>query len=310
MFISFVIPCYRESREQLYQALDSLLFLNGLCEWEAWIVDDGSPMGKVCEWVDDRNDSHLHAFRQSNQGQAVARNAALDKARGTYVAFLDADDRLLPAPYVTLIHLLQKERPDALGLRYKPTRLPLYDGDALRFMASYDVVPSVCAYIVRRDVLADLRFTPGIYHEDEEFVTLLHLRMGRLLMTPVVAYRYNTTTGSTMTSRDEAHLDKRFNDLLGVIRRLQNLHPSHKEASDALRRRVHVLAMCVVVGLMRDMPHSSLVRDKLEQLQSMGLYPLPRFHGIRRYAWIRFLTSRPWMVNFWRCVLIKLIGLI
>lgn len=315
MFISFVIPCYRESREQLYQALDSLLFLNALCDWEAWIVDDGSPKGKVCKWVEARQDSHLHAIRQANQGQSVARNTALDRAEGEYLAFLDADDRLIPESYATLIDLLLKERPDALGLRYKATSTPYYDGDALTFMSRYDVVPSVCAYIVRREVLGDLRFTPGIYHEDEEFVTLLHLRIRRLLMTPVVAYQYNVTQGSTITSSDEVHLSKRFDDMLGVISRLQCRLGSRQDSvsvphssslyEKALTRRLHVLAMCVVVGLIRDAGNSMFVLDKLRKLKALGLYPLPRYSGIRRYAWIRMLTFRPWMLNLWRFFLQK-----
>ena len=135
MTLSFIIPCYRESREQLNHALDSLLFLNALCDWEAWVVDDGSPEGKVCEWVAERNDRHVHAVPQDNQGLSMARNAGMDRARGQYVAFLDADDELIPEQYAALVTLLLRERPDVLGLRYKATRTPYYDGEALAFMA-------------------------------------------------------------------------------------------------------------------------------------------------------------------------------
>lgn len=310
MLLSIIIPCYRETRDVLNRALDSLAFLTGLCQWEAWIVDDGSLEGKVQEWVDERHDEHLHVLRQTNQGQATARNNALQHAVGEYVAFLDADDELLPEAFTKVIGLLQEKRPDLIGYRYKPTASALWEGNATAFMAEQDVVPSVCTYIVRRETLGDLRFTPGIYHEDEELVTLLHLRCHTLLMTPYVAYRYHATSGSTMLSHNIQHLQKRFTDLLGVIERtkqrlaealqgktcqhttadsaseasLQTTADSASEhtqkavaalAAQALCRRLHVMAMCFVVNLITSAPSTSFVKEQLSSLSQLGLYPLP-----------------------------------
>lgn len=298
LFLSVIIPCFRENEAQLSSCLDSLSFLNDLCEWEAWIVDDGSKENKVIDWVAKRNDNHLHAIRQENQGQSVARNTGLDNAKGEYIAFLDADDEFVGTEYYKLIQIAIKERPDAVGLRYKKSSTPYYDGNATEFMAQYDVVPSVCAYIIKRDALNGLRFTPGIYHEDEEFVTLLHLQIGRLIMTPSIAYRYNTTPDSTITSRNEEHLNKRFYDLLSVIERLQILHKeSNSLSAHALDRRIHVLAMCFVVNLIRDGYSNLFIKNKLKKLKGLGLYPLPVYKGIHRYGYIRFFTRYPWCVQ-------------
>ncbi len=295
MDLSFVIPCFRESEQQLNSCLDSLMFLNDLCEWEAWIIDDGSPQAKVEEWVSKRHDEHLHTLRQDNQGQSVARNVGIEKCCGEYIAFVDADDELIGSEYAKLVKLLLEKRPDALGLRYKETKTPYFDGDALYFMEQYDIVPSVCAYIIKREQLGDLRFTPGIYHEDEEFCTMLHTRINRLIMTTTVAYKYNCTAGSTITSRDEAHLEKRFNDYLGVIKRVR-LATENEGWGRAMMRRTHVLAMCFIVNLIRDGYSSAFIKEKLKQLRKLHLYPLPAYKGIRRYAWIRLLTRYPWMV--------------
>lgn len=296
MFLSVIIPCYRETEEQLTRCLDSLAFLNGLCQWEAWIIDDGSPQDAVTGWVDARHDSHLHVVRQPNQRQSVARNKGIELATGRYLAFLDADDEWIPTEYARIIRILLDKQPDLLGLRCQRTRVPYYEGDALLFMASQDIIPMACGYIVRRDVLGTLRYTPGIYHEDEEFNTHLHLQAHSLIMTPIVAYRYNATPNSTVNSRDELHLRKRFSDFLGVIRRIQHTATGHPE----LRRRIHVMAMCFIVDLMRSAPSGTFVNEHLSLLRAIGLYPLPAYKGIRRYSWIRPLTSQPWLCRFWR----------
>ncbi len=223
MFLSIIIPCFRESREQLMRSLDSIGFLTELCSWEAWIIDDGSPQGKVMEWVQERKDEHLHVLLQPNQGQSVARNNGIAQAQGEYIALLDADDEWIPDQYARLIHILQNENPDLLGLRCKSTRVPYYNGDAVQFMSQEDIIPMACGYIVKREVLGALRYTPGIYHEDEEFNTYLHLQAKHLIMTPIVAYRYHINPKSTVRSTDAKHLDKRFTDLLGVLGRIQRM---------------------------------------------------------------------------------------
>lgn len=295
MFLSVIIPCYRESEEQLGRCLDSLAFLSKLCEWEAWIIDDGSAEAKVESWLQKRGDSHLHVVRQENQGQGAARNTGIEMSKGEYIAFVDADDELIPGKYEEVMQLVIQEKPDMVGLRYKETKTPYYDGDALRFMERNDVVPSACAYIIRREALRDLRFTPGIFHEDEEFVTFLHVNAGRLIMTPIVAYQYNVHPGTTMTSTDHEHLNKRFNDYIGVIKRVKKSVPN-EGMGRAMLRRTHTMAMCYLVNLMRDAYSNAFIKEKLSMLKRLHLYPLPKRKGIRRYGMIRAFTRYQWMV--------------
>ena len=57
------------------------------------IVDDGSTDNSariIGEYVE--HDSRIHLIRQANAGTACARNAALRRAEGRYIALLDADD--------------------------------------------------------------------------------------------------------------------------------------------------------------------------------------------------------------------------
>lgn len=66
-------------------------------DWEAILVDDGSPdgCGALCDAAA-RQDARFRVIHQKNAGVGAARNAGLAAARGTYVQFLDSDDALEP----------------------------------------------------------------------------------------------------------------------------------------------------------------------------------------------------------------------
>lgn len=67
-------------------------------DWELLVVDDASEDGSAMI-IDElaAQDSRIRVFRlESNGGAAVARNTAIEAARGRFIAFLDGDDLWLP----------------------------------------------------------------------------------------------------------------------------------------------------------------------------------------------------------------------
>jgi len=88
--VSLVIPCFKQAHF-LAEAIESVL-RQTYQRFEVVVVDDGSP-----------DDTAAVAARypvryiaQEHAGLAAARNAGLERCRGEFVVFLDADDRLLP----------------------------------------------------------------------------------------------------------------------------------------------------------------------------------------------------------------------
>lgn len=77
--------------------------------WELIIINDGSTdnTGEICRKYGEL-DSRIRFYEQSNQGQAVARNWALELVSGEYIAFLDADDSIKPKTYIEAIRHLDK----------------------------------------------------------------------------------------------------------------------------------------------------------------------------------------------------------
>jgi glycosyltransferase involved in cell wall biosynthesis len=92
--VSVVIATYNMGR-YLPQAVQSVL-AQTYANVEVQIVDDGSSddTGQVVRrW---EHDERVRVHRQSNGGQAQARNRGIALSQGRYVAFLDADDEWLP----------------------------------------------------------------------------------------------------------------------------------------------------------------------------------------------------------------------
>lgn len=64
--------------------------------WELLIVDDCSS-DNSCELIEKYNDKRIALIElEKNVGAAEARNIAIRKAKGKYIAFLDADDLWMP----------------------------------------------------------------------------------------------------------------------------------------------------------------------------------------------------------------------
>ena len=92
MAVSVIMPMYRPGRF-IHEAIDSIV-AEAEPGTEIIVVDDGSKDG-TAESIEKRGFSNLLVLRQDNAGPASARNFGLSRARGEFVAFLDADDMWL-----------------------------------------------------------------------------------------------------------------------------------------------------------------------------------------------------------------------
>ena len=101
--ISIIVPIYK-AEVFLPRCIDSVI-AQTYTNWELLLVDDGSPdkSGKICEEYS-RKDARIKVYHKQNGGVSSARNYGLDKARGEWVSFLDADDYILPSFLDNLIN--------------------------------------------------------------------------------------------------------------------------------------------------------------------------------------------------------------
>lgn len=95
MRVDIVMPAYNASRT-ISEAIDSVLNQRYM-SWQLWVVDDGSQDDTLTLAKRFAGISRISVLSQPNAGPAAARNHALERCSGEYVAFLDADDWWDPA---------------------------------------------------------------------------------------------------------------------------------------------------------------------------------------------------------------------
>lgn len=91
--VSIIVPVYKVEN-YLEPCINSIL-AQDYSDWELILVDDGSPdrCGKICDDYASQ-DARVQVVHKENGGPSSARNVGIQMARGTYVLFVDADDRL------------------------------------------------------------------------------------------------------------------------------------------------------------------------------------------------------------------------
>ena len=104
--ISIIVPVYN-TEKYIHRCVDSILSQT-FTDFELLLVDDGSPdnCGTICDEYAVK-DNRVRVFHQENQGQAAARNHALDwvlaNSESEYIAFVDSDDWVHPR-YLELVY--------------------------------------------------------------------------------------------------------------------------------------------------------------------------------------------------------------
>jgi len=111
--ISVTMPC-RDCGATVGRAIESLLAQEG-ADFEVVAVDDGSTDDTLAVLkAYARRDARVRVVAMGHRGVVFAANAAIEAARGRYVARMDADDESLPGRLAAQARLLD-ERPD-IGL--------------------------------------------------------------------------------------------------------------------------------------------------------------------------------------------------
>ena len=294
--VSFIIPVYNIEADMLRECLESITALSlSRQDREIILVDDGSeytPLNSISDLAND-----IIYIRQKNQGQSAARNMGLRIATGRFVQFVDSDDRLIRAPYEHCLDIARYHNPDIVFFKSTTRDTAIdtpftYDGPTTgsQYMRDNNIRGALWGYIFERNILGDLRFTPGRLHEDEEFTPQLFLRSERFYSTDAVAYYYRQRSGSTINNNEISHTKKLFADTEHILLHLQSLVVPEADRA-ALNRRIAQLTMDYLYNIIRRTHDRQMLADAMERLRSHGLYPLPDRDYTKKYKYFRKMMS-------------------
>lgn len=220
--VSIIIPVY--NTEQYVRAAVESIMRQTLCAIEIIVVNDGSTdrsMHILTELA--REDARIRVYEQKNQGQSVARNHGLSQASGEYIYFMDSDDLLelealeqcydlceakqLDFASFDAVSFYEDNEQHHLKLSYKRIGMSeelVYTGmEAMNMQLSLcQFSPSPCLNVIRRSFLEvhNLRFYPGIVHEDQLFIACLYLQAQRVGFLCHPFFRRRLRPNSVMTS--------------------------------------------------------------------------------------------------------------
>ena len=242
MKLSIIVPIYNVA-PYLRKCVDSLL-MQDISDYEIILVDDGSPdeCPQICDEYAGKYDN-IRVAHQENAGLSAARNSGINVATGDYIMFVDSDDYLQPNTLGALMEQVERDNLDVLRFRYQNVResgevfVP-HEGmktdynnysseptDGLTFLNDRMWVQCyVVQFLVRRDIILQEYFTPGIYFEDTDWTPRMLLRTKRVASTDLVVYNYLWREGSiTLSQKDFYKMRKQLNDKLALIGKLNML---------------------------------------------------------------------------------------
>ncbi|MDX6768439.1 MAG: glycosyltransferase [Elusimicrobiota bacterium] len=191
--VSVLIPTH-DRLEYLPRTLESV-YAQTFGDFEVVVSDDGSTDG-TARWLRARRWPRLRVVRSvSRRGPAAARNAALARARGEFIAFLDSDDLWEPGYLAALCGRLRRSRAqvacsdmctiDSAGRvirrdfyrRNRKVRDPRFEA-----LSGLPFCPGLASCVVRRAAFDEVGgFDEGFrkIHDDRDLLYRLARRYGR-----------------------------------------------------------------------------------------------------------------------------------
>lgn len=176
--ISVIVPVYngQDYLEKCIESIEAQTYEN----LEIIIVNDGSTdgTGQVCKRLMERYEN-IRVITTEDEGVSAARNAGLDAAKGTFVTFVDADDRIRPKMLETLYEGImntgcdicgcsflsfrtEEEWQESLEMRYRVERPSVYNPEEYLEQEVLNGNSRCWSKLYRRGAIGKLRFRYGL----------------------------------------------------------------------------------------------------------------------------------------------------
>lgn len=243
--VSVIMPCYNQG-QYLDEAVASVL-AQTYQEFEIIVINDGSTDSATIDILQHYHNPRVQIIHTENSGPSVARNTGIERAQGTYILPLDADDKIAPIylekavevleanPRVGIVHCLS----EYFGARTGPCNFPEYKFPEI-LLGNVIVNSSVFR---RADWETVGGYNKNMRHglEDYDF-WLSIIGLGReVVQLPETCYFYRQTPGSRNETAKENyfvstyanlfrnHLELYVNNIEVLFQHFLTLDQTHEE---------------------------------------------------------------------------------
>lgn len=259
-------------------------------EYEIIVVDDGSTDGSFSAATKEaEGHGNVRVFTKPNAGVSEARNFGVDRARGDYIVFVDADDLLEPRMLGTAVAAMERERLDMLCVRARAVDqqgVPVpywsdrkFAGLDTQIRSGKEVIlkglfPMVWAYVYTRELLTThpLRMKP-IRHEDEEFIPRALYYARRVGYLPELFYNYVLRPDSFMGNYRPEQAFQMVPAMQSLAQFAEEVErEGDVEGALTIRRRIGIATFMHCKRTVRR--GGGNARELIERLHSAGLFPL------------------------------------
>ncbi len=213
--ISVIIPCYNVTMfvDRCMESLERQTI--GIENLEIILINDASKdatLGKLLLWEMKYPENIIVIPLEENIMQGAARNIARQYCTGEYIAYLDADDWILPNAFEKIYRVARQNNADIVNYLSKKTYVEPDEDDPssksdkpdrfveihnpeerLRFfMGDCPLLRGCWDKLFRRDFVEkyDLRFAEGVFDEESLFTTPAYLHFNRIYLLNEYLHRY------------------------------------------------------------------------------------------------------------------------
>ena len=207
--VSIIIPLYN-SGEYISDCVKSCL-TQSYVNIEILVVNDGSTdNGTTIVKKLMKNDNRIKLYNKTNGGVSTARNMGIEKSKGDYICFIDADDTIEPDFVKVMVNYLEENDADfcfsknTLGSKKGENGVSeiISSGKAEELLLSQEVIVGCWNKMYRKNILDNIRFREDLFYgEGLYFINQVAHCSKQIVVCDDALYNYRKVNPESATTK-------------------------------------------------------------------------------------------------------------
>lgn len=288
MKLSVIIPVYNVEK-YVVNCINSVIKNNlASSAYEIIVIDDESP-DKSVKIIEShfQEVKNIKIISQKNKGLGGARNTGIITAKGKYILFLDADDKILPntlsqivcKAFETNVEVLEfgaqgiLENKEICYTISNSSNESIYDG--MQYYQKIRYSNSACNKLYNREFLIknQLFFEEHIFIEDFELNTRVYLRANRIIAIDSILAQFLQSPNSITRNTSITKKEKMLSDIERVIVITKELYMnSDNQNAVFFKERLGFLTATLFIQMIKNGADYKTILFKMKDLKSKNMF--------------------------------------